>query len=169
MTYIKSICAKGLGMLLITLLLSACASNKIKPIPKDLIGNATVKNVEVVTLDSVKSDTLVDSVRKAITDEANNNLKGNRPINIKVSLDKWVTPEQMVGGSFTGKLLGSNTELNGIVDIIDPGTGDVIAKYSIYASHKEGGLLGATTTISVVNVEKAVISKFASFTIDELE
>lgn len=154
---------------LVALLLSACGSNIIKPIPKDVIGNATVRRVDVGTQGSVRSETIASKVKGAVEKQAQKDLKGNRQIDLKISLDRWVGSEHIVGGSVTSKLLGSKTELNGTIDILDAKTGELLGKYTIAAKHEEGGLLSAQRTISLVDTDSAVIEKFALYTIHHLQ
>lgn len=157
-------------LLLAVMLLSACAANIIKPVRKDIIGHSTVRNVTVVTASSVRSSTISEKVKIAIQKEAKDELKGNLQVDLKVTLDNWQGVENVIGGGVTSKLLGSKTLLNGVVDILDINTGEIIGKYSIFSEHQEGGLIGGKiTTISFRDTDQTVIDNFAMYTINHLE
>jgi len=157
-------------LLAAVMLLSACGGNIIKPIRKDIIGHATVRNVTVVTTSSVTSKSISAKVKTAIKKEAKDELKGNMQVDLKVTLDKWQGTENVIGGGVTSKLFGSKTYLNGVVDILDTNTGEVVGKYTIYSEFKEGGLFGGkVTTVSFANTDQTVIDNFAMNTINHLE
>ena len=155
----------------IVMLVSACGGNMIKPIRSGIVGHSTVRTVTVVTTTSaVPSKSIAEKVKKAITKEAKSELKGNMKVDLKITLDKWQGTEKVIGGGVTSKLFGSRTYLNGVVDVLDTKTGDVIGKYSIFSEYKEGGLLGGKmTTISFENTDQTVIDNFAMYTINHLE
>lgn len=152
------------------MLLSACGGNMIKPIRKDVIGHATVRNITIVTAGSVASTSISAKVKAAVKKEALGELKGNMQVDLKVTIDKWQGTENVIGGGVSSKLFGSKTYLNGVVDVLDTKTGEVIGKYTIYSEFKEGGLFGGkVTTVSFANTDQTVIDNFAMYTINHLE
>ena len=156
--------------LAIVMLVSACGGNMIKPIRKDIVGHSTVRNITVVTTGSAASATISGKGKSAIKKEAKSELKGNMKVDLKITLDKWQGTEKVIGGGVTSKLFGSKTYLNGVVDVLDTNTGEIIGKYTIYSEYKEGGLLGGKmTTISFTNTDQTVIDNFAMYTINHLE
>ena len=157
-------------LLTAVMLLSACGGNMIKPIRKDLIGHSTVRNVAVVTASSVPSKSISEKVKAAVKKEAKDELKGNMQVDLKVTIDQWQGTENVIGGGVSSKLFGSKTSLNGVVDVLDIKTGEVIGKYTIYSEYKEGGLFGGkVTTVSFTNTDQTVIDNFAMYTINHLE
>lgn len=156
--------------LAIVMLVSACGGNMIKPIKKGIVGHSTVRNVTVVTADSVTSKSISAKVKTATQKEAKDELKGNMQVDLKITLDKWQGTENVIGGGVSSKLFGSKTYLNGVVDVLDTKTGEVIGKYTIYSEFKEGGLLGGkVTTISFADTDQTVIDNFAMYTVNHLE
>ncbi|MCK5722795.1 MAG: hypothetical protein KAI84_09680 [Gammaproteobacteria bacterium] len=157
-------------LLTAVMLLSACGGNMIKPIKKGIVGQATVRNITVVTTDSVTSKSISAKVKTAVKKEAKDELKGNIQVDLKVTIDKWQGTENVIGGGVSSKLFGSKTYLNGVVDVLDTNTGEIIGKYTIYSEFKEGGLLGGkVTTVSFANTDQTVIDNFAMYTINHLE
>ena len=120
--------------LAIVMLVSACGGNMIKPIRSDIVGHSTVRNITVVTTGSAGSATIAGKVKSAIAKEAKSELKGNMKVDLKVTLDKWQGTEKVIGGGVTSKLFGSKTYLNGVIDVLDTNTGEIIGKYNIVAN-----------------------------------
>ena len=167
---VSNISFSGAGILLCLAMLTGCGSNIIKPISKDVIGHATVRNVIVETTSATNSDTIAAKVKEAVQKEAQKELKGDKQVDLKITIDQWSGgTENVLGGSVTKTLLGSSTQLSGVVDVVDINTGEILGKYSIASKHEEGGLMGATKTISFVDTDKAVIDNFATYTINHLE
>ena len=151
-------------------LLSACNKyGTIKPVQKDLFGNATIRNVSVVATGSAKSPSIAGKVKSAVEKEAKNELKGNKQVDLKITLDKWQGSEHAIGGSFAGKLLGSKTLLHGVIDIRDIKSDKLLGRYEIYSKHEEGGLLSAQKAVSFVDTDNFVIEQFAVSTVRFLE
>lgn len=161
-TTIKQVTPLMIYLFVTSLLLSGCFAKPwvVKPDSSYLDNNITIHSVEVTKTDSVDSDTIVSLVEATLKDDVDG-LTGAKRVAMKVSLT-YLT-KGLPGGSVTGKLLGSDTTLKGTVTIT--ASGKVIARYDIAASHSEGGLLGKTTTVSFINVEKLLAQKFSSFAI----
>ena len=85
---------------------------------------------------------------------------------MKVTIEKWRAPENQTGGKFASKLVGTSSEIVGLVKIINPQDNSIIAEYRSMATYKEGGLLSGTT--SFVNVEGKLLSDFAYFVVGQL-
>lgn len=155
----------------IIMLVSACgAGNIIKPIRSDIIGQATVRNVTVVATGTAKSAKISNRVKAAVEKEAKDELKGNKQVDLRVTIDRWAGVDSVMGGKVTSKLFGSKTTLTGMIDVLDTNTGETIGKYTIFSEYKEGGLLGASmTTISFTNTDQYVIDMFATLTINTIQ
>ncbi len=163
--FISSRQAHGLAVLFIAILLSGCFSKPfLKKPPDGYIGNIKIQSIEVVKTNAVQSDIIVDAVKSRLQIAAAD-LAGAKAVDMKVTLDYLTVP--LPGGAVTSTLLGSDTKLRGVVEILD--AGQLVAKFRIAAEYKEGGLLGGTMTISIVDTKNAVADKFAAFTIGYMQ
>ncbi len=151
----------------IVMLVSACGGNMIKPIRKDVIGQATVRNITVVALPSADSSTIAAKVKTAVRKEATKELKGKMQVDLKIMLNKWNGTDKQLGGKVTSRLFGSKTDIGGDIKVLDINTGAVIGEYSIYQQRKVGGLLD--NSITFFDIDTAVIDDFATYTVNELE
>ena len=116
-----------------------------------------------------KSPSIAGKVKSAVEKEAKNELKGNKQVDLKITLDKWQGSEHAIGGSFAGKLLGSKTLLHGVIDTRDIKSDKLLGRYEIYSKHEEGGLLSAQKAVSFVDTDNFVIEQFAVSTVRFLE
>ncbi len=152
-------------MLLASIMLTGCISKPYLVKPSDgYAGNISIKSIEVSKVSGVKSDTIMAAVKAKLKEDARD-LRGSKPVDMKVVLDYLTVP--LPGGAMTAKLIGSNTMLKGTVSILD--ADQVVAKYNITAEHNEGGLLGKTMAISFVDTQNAVVNKFSQFAVYYLQ
>lgn len=155
---------------ILTLLLSACGGNIIKPVRYDIIGHSTIRNVTVVLVKSAKSATIANQVKAAIKKRAKEKLKGNNQVDLKVTIDIWQGTNIALAGGKVNRFIGSRTILNGLVDILDTNTGEALGQYKILSEYKEGGLAELKKTrVHYKNLNQVVIDNFAMYTINYLE
>ncbi len=141
------------------ILVSACSKPYLVKPSDEYLGNVRVASIDVVKTDEVKSNTIVAAVKSKLQEDAAD-LNGAKVVDMKVTLDHLTIP--LPGGSVTKTLIGSNTKLSGVVELFDQGK--LISKFVINAEYSEAGLLGATTTISFVDTQTAVVRQFSAFT-----
>ncbi len=157
----------GIILLLFPFLFGGCSNPYVKkPVPKHMVGNFLVDKIEVDKLVSVHSSAATEKIKNAIRTKLNKRSSGSQVVNMKVTIEKWQTPDNQIGGETFSKLLGTISEVRGLVKIIDPQDNSVIAEYRAVATYKEGGVLSGT--FSVVNVEGRLLSDFAYFVLDQI-
>ncbi len=154
-----------LTLFFISMMMTACFSKPwlVKP-DKSYLNNIKIQSIEIIKSDAVSSNTIVAALKSKLIEDAAD-LKGTKAVKMIVTLDYLTTP--LPGGSITASLMGSSTSLRGTVKIIDGSK--VIAKYNVSASYSEGGLLGKTTTISFIDTQNMVISKFSAYAISYMQ
>ncbi len=157
----------GISLLLFPFLFGGCSSPYVKkPVPKHMVGDFLVDKIEVDKLVSVHSSAATEKIKDAIRAKLNKRPGGSQVVNMKVTIEKWQTPDNQIGGTTFSKLIGTVSEVRGLVKIIAPQDDSVIAEYRAVATFKEGGVLSGT--FSIVNVEGKLLSDFAYFVLDQI-
>jgi hypothetical protein len=126
--------------MLATIMLAGCKSAQIiKPVPRSLNGRMTFISVRVKKIINIKSTTVRDQVKTAITRAVAKKPKSDLAMRLEITVRKWKNKKAKGAPNIKTGYAGIQIEIEGLVKVIDAVNGNVVAEFVVVADYQQEG------------------------------